>query len=50
MATLHPIVPIIPVASEGRSWGPFWINAALHFLNLQLIGMILALALNAGDS
>ena len=30
------------VAWEGRSWGLFRINAAYHFVNLQLIGMILA--------
>jgi hypothetical protein len=30
------------VAWEGRSWRLFWLNAAYHFVNLQLIAMILA--------
>ena len=30
------------IAWEGRSWGLFAINAAYHFVNLQLIAMILA--------
>ena len=37
-------VPILlgAVAWEGRNWSLFGLNAAYHFLNLQLIAMILA--------
>lgn len=30
------------VAWEGKSWGLFGINVGYHFVNLQIIGMILA--------
>ena len=37
-------VPLLlgSVAWEGRSWGLFGLNAAYHFVNLQVIAMILA--------
>jgi len=37
-------VPLLlgSVAWEGRPWGLFGLNAAYHFINLQLIAMILA--------
>jgi hypothetical protein len=37
-------VPLLlgAIAWEGKSWTLFGINAAYHFLNLQIIAMILA--------
>lgn len=37
-------VPMLfgPLAWEGKGWGLFRLNAAYHFINLQLIAMILA--------
>ncbi len=33
---------LVTVAWEGKSWSLFGLNAAYHFLNLQIIAMILA--------
>ena len=37
-------VPLLlgAIAWEGKSWTLFWLNAAYHFVNLQIIAMILA--------